>query len=155
MSLDDRGSKLQRFIYDLACIAFKPYSIIHEYPIGDLNQRIDIFIPKLGIAIEVNGEQHYKYNSFFYKDELAWNNAMRLDNDKHKYLEEHGVKVVYIPFDTKIKTADQLKQLVDSINYPETEYLGIEEKSAFQKLKDQQLKETRQKYKERLKNKKC
>ena len=110
--LDERGSKLQQDIYNLACKAYKPYEVIYEYPIGALNQRIDIFIPLLGIALEIDGIQHFKFVKFFHKDETAWNSAKRLDEQKENYLVEHGVKLVRIPYNTDIETVEQLKELI-------------------------------------------
>ena len=33
--------------------------------------RADLFIPNRNLLIEVHGEQHYKFNKFFYKDKLS------------------------------------------------------------------------------------
>lgn len=50
--LDERGSKVQHELYNLLVEAYPQYNVVYEYPIGDLGQRIDLFIPALGIAIE-------------------------------------------------------------------------------------------------------
>lgn len=120
--VDERGSKLQRLIYSLAQEAYPHLKIKYEQPIHDLNQRIDIFIPVLGVAIEIHGEQHYKYNSFFFKDEAAWNKSVNLDRTKATYLHDKGIKLVEIPYNTKISTAEELKSFIDSVSYPATEY---------------------------------
>lgn len=52
MAVDGRGSIPQRMLYSLLKEIYPNYQIVYEYPIGDLEQRIDIFIPDLGIAIE-------------------------------------------------------------------------------------------------------
>lgn len=141
--MDDRGSKLQTLIYNLTEQAYPKYDVAFEYPIGELRQRIDIFIPILGIAIEVHGEQHYNFVSYFHKDELAWNYSVHLDQKKVKYLTERGVKIVEIPFNTKIKTKEELIALIDSIPYPDAPYDGIEEKSIQKRQKLEQQKNYR------------
>ena len=91
--LDERGSEAQHFFYNVLSAAYPEYEVVYEYPIGEIGQRIDLFIPALGIAVEYDGIQHDKFNSFFFKDESAWNNSVHLDRKKNKYLEEKGVKV--------------------------------------------------------------
>lgn len=150
--LDERGSKLQHDIYNLACKAYKPYEVVYEYPIGELNQRIDIFIPLLGIAIEVDGIQHETFTGFFFKDENAWNYSVKLDTDKNKYLYNQGVKLVRIPYNTKIKTEEELRASIDSVEFPPLEYKLIDKESEYQKLKKEQKKEQNKVFK--LKQKK-
>lgn len=147
--LDERGSKLQQDIYNLACKAYKPYEVIYEYPIGALNQRIDIFVPLLGIALEIDGIQHFEFSKFFFKDENAWNNSVRLDTVKDKYLYEHGVKVVRIPYNTKIKTVEDLKECVNQVEYPPFDYEIIETESDYQKLRKEKFKEQQQAFKKK------
>lgn len=147
---DNRGSKLQHLIYQLALKLYPTYEIVYEYPIGNLGQRIDIFIPLLGIALEIDGIQHFKFVKFFHKDETAWNSAKRLDEQKERYLAEQGVKLVRIPYNTDIETVEQLKELIDSIEYPDVEYLGI---STTHEYKEHVKTEYRKKTKELLKEK--
>lgn len=155
---DGRGSAQQLLIYDLVQQLYPKYNIEYEYPIGDLNQRIDIFVPTIGVAFEIHGIQHYKYNSFFFKDELAWNNSVNLDNRKVKYLKDKGVKLVEIPYNSKIKTVEELRQLVDSVDYPDTEYLGISTQSeseiAYKEKQKLKRKEYNKKQREYLKARK-
>lgn len=151
--IDNRGSKLQHLIYDLALELYPHYPVKYEYIIPELNQRIDIFIPSLGIALEIHGEQHYKYNSFFFKDELSWNKSILLDDTKSKYLREQGVKLVEIPFDTKIKTSKELKELIDSIEYPEVDYTPIEQISQSKKDHLERQRQYRKELYKKMKNK--
>jgi hypothetical protein len=147
--MDDRGSKLQQFIYNLTVEAYSPYQVIYEYGIGHLQQRIDIFIPILGIAIEIHGEQHYNYTPFFHKDEVAWNYSVMLDTKKSNYLKEHGVKLIEIPFNSKIKTKEELIAAVDSVPYPDVEYVGIDTHSENKKIRLETQKKFRKEIKEK------
>lgn len=151
--VDGRGSHLQRDIFALCQDIYPKYDIVYEYPIGDLGQRIDIFIPHLGIALEIDGKQHFEFTRFFHKDETSWYSSIRLDEQKEKYLEEKGVKLVRIPFDTKIKTSSELKELIDSIEYPDVDYIEIPTEHSHKKhVKDTYKKEVKEfldsKYKE-------
>ena len=68
MTVDGRGSDSQRKFYDLLKEIYPIYDIIYEYDIGELGQRIDMFIPVLGIAIEYQGRQHYDFSKFYPED---------------------------------------------------------------------------------------
>lgn len=142
--LDDRGSEAQHFFYNLLASAYPSYEIVYEYPIGELGQRIDLFIPALGIAVEYDGVQHDKFNSFFFKDENAWNNSVRLDIKKDKYLEEQGVKVVRLKHNTKIKTPEELRDCIEAVPYPDYAYSGIQKESDY-KLNQKSIQKQKQK----------
>ena len=151
--LDSRGSKAQQLLYNLACKAFHPLEVIYEYPLGELRQRIDIFIPALGVAIEYDGVQHDKYNSFFFKDASAWENAVMLDKRKEEYLEIKGVRLLRLKHNTKIATPEELKDAVDALDEPAYEYtfdLPTQSASAasFKEKKKQQLQDQKEKRKE-------
>lgn len=152
MAVDGRGSIPQRMLYNLLKEIYPHYQIVYEYPLGDLEQRIDLFIPDLGIAVEYNGEQHYKFISHFHKDETDWNKSVLLDKQKINYLEEKGVKLVIIPFNTKIKTAAELKEVIDNTEYPDYEYSGLETKTNAQKLREANAKSYQQSLKESYRN---
>jgi hypothetical protein len=151
--LDERGSEAQHFFYNLLAATYPQYDIVYEYPIGELGQRIDLFIPALGIAVEYDGIQHDKYNSFFFKDENAWNNSVHLDKKKNRYLEEKGVKVVRLKHNTKIKTPEELRAYIEKVPYPDYPYSGIEKESEYtrnqKKLQREKQKEYIKKQKER------
>lgn len=147
---DNRGSKLQHSIYQLALKLYPSYEVVFEYPIGQLNQRIDIFIPILGLAIEIDGIQHFKFVKFFFKDELAWNTAKRLDEQKENYLAERGVKLVRIPYDSPITTVEELKEYLETVEYPDVEYIGIPKEHEYKEHVNKTYKE---KFKKQLKEK--
>lgn len=50
--VDGRGSKDQKIIYQYLHDLYKEHNIIYEYPLYELNQRIDIYIPNLALAVE-------------------------------------------------------------------------------------------------------
>ena len=64
---------------------FPTFQIIEEVPIPvrkSDNYYLDFYIPMLKAAIEVHGEQHYKFNKFFFKNKLEFFNAQARDRDK-------------------------------------------------------------------------
>ena len=72
---------------------------IHQANKHDLkwlgNQRIDIFLPQYNIAIECQGEQHYK-SIDIWNGEEGLKRRMELDTIKLNKCIEHGVKIYYV-----------------------------------------------------------
>ena len=56
--------------------------------------RADLFIPNRNLLIEVHGEQHYKFNKFFYKDKLAFYKAKARDVEKREWCELNDIRMV-------------------------------------------------------------
>lgn len=117
--VDGRGSKPQRLLYDWLHELYPAVRIIYEQPLYQLGQRIDIYIPNLGIAIEYNGEAHYNFISHFHKSIEDFEYGLKLDKQKREYLYCYGIKCVDIPFDKMPKTKEEFKEIIDSTPYPE------------------------------------
>lgn len=77
-----------------------------DWLIYKIHMKLDFYIPKYNIAIECQGEQHYRLNKFFggengfylrkYKDEL-----------KRKLCKEHNVNLLYFNYDDDINEFEQ------------------------------------------------
>lgn len=52
--VDQRGSKDQRILYDYLTELYPNLQVVYEYPLYELGQRIDLYIPNLALAIEYN-----------------------------------------------------------------------------------------------------
>lgn len=63
-------------------------------------QSLDFYLPEYNIAIECQGEQHYKPVDFAGKGnewaEKRFEYIKRLDDDKHKQCLEHNIKMLYV-----------------------------------------------------------
>ena len=60
---------------------------------------LDIYLPTLNVAIEVDGEQHSERNDFFHKDRQAFLRAKFRDEQKKEWCELNDIKL--IRFDCK------------------------------------------------------
>lgn len=60
--------------------------------------RFDFYLPTTNTLIEVDGEQHFKYNSYFYTSKKEFNHAKQNDYYKNSYALAHGIKLYRIPF---------------------------------------------------------
>lgn len=100
-----RGNKKKKFkivsekkLYDLIK---KDYpSAIYQYRCEWLErQSYDIFIPNKNIAIEYQGEQHFKPIAYFGGKE-KYKQQHKLDKLKKKKSKKHNITLLYFTFDT-------------------------------------------------------
>lgn len=54
----------------------------------------DFYIPNRSLIVEVHGEQHFKFNSFFYKDKMAFFKAKARDSDKRDWCDINGITLI-------------------------------------------------------------
>ena len=60
--------------------------------------RADFFIPNRNLIVEVNGEQHYKFNNFFYKNKMAFYKAKARDAEKREWCELNSIRLIEFNF---------------------------------------------------------
>lgn len=60
--------------------------------------RFDFYLPNTSTLIEVDGEQHFRYNSYFYVSKKEFNHAKQNDYYKNSFALAHGYKLYRIPF---------------------------------------------------------
>jgi hypothetical protein len=66
------------------------------------NLELDCYNDELKIAIEYNGEQHYKYIPHFHSSKDAFYNMKYRDEMKTRLCEQNGVKLVIVPYTVKL-----------------------------------------------------
>jgi hypothetical protein len=59
---------------------------------------LDFYIPLLKRAIEVHGEQHYKFTPFYHANQLAFLKAQKKDREKREWCEINGIKYIELPY---------------------------------------------------------
>ena len=73
-------------------------------PLNKRTYRFDFYLPELNLAIEYQGEQHYKENTLF-KDSLEV--VKKRDKIKKDYCENNGITLKEIPY-TELKNIDYI-----------------------------------------------
>jgi len=66
------------------------------------NLELDGFNPRLRLAFEYNGSQHYFYNPFFHADEQAFEQMQDRDELKRALCEQAGITLITIPYTIRI-----------------------------------------------------
>lgn len=80
-----------------------PLSVVcEEVPligIGKQNLYLDLYLHTQRLAVEVHGEQHYKFNSFFYENRQAFARAQTRDRTKVEWCKINNIDLVELPYD--------------------------------------------------------
>ena len=119
-TVKNNASKLHSSVYDFCRQRFPLYTIVQEMPIYGDNRGIhshlfiDIFIKELGIAIECNGEQHYKPSSFFFGGSYGFKKAQDNDKLKKEWCEENGYRLIVFRYDDRLDY-DKFNKIIDKV----------------------------------------
>ena len=60
--------------------------------------KLDLYIPELSLAVEVQGEIHYKFCSFYHRTYEQFLKAKKSDVLKAEICKRQGVKLITIPY---------------------------------------------------------
>lgn len=61
----------------------------------------DFYVPNRAIIVEAHGEQHYAYNSFFYKNKYEFLKAQTRDRDKEQWCLQNNIKYIALSYKDK------------------------------------------------------
>lgn len=86
---------------------FKGYSVYEEVKLpGSTNPAkksvlyLDFYVPNAKIAVEVHGEQHFKFVPFFHKTKAGWLFAQMRDRQKAEWCELNEIELIVFRFDS-------------------------------------------------------
>lgn len=71
-------------------------------PVTGNNLELDCYNPDLRLGVEYNGQQHYKFSSFFHKNVEASTNQKYRDELKRRMCTENGITLIEVPFTIKL-----------------------------------------------------
>ncbi len=75
------------------------------------NLELDIYNEELRVAIEFNGQQHYKYVPFFHKNYEHFLNQKYRDEIKKMLCKQHNIHLIEIPYDMQPTEIESLIRL--------------------------------------------
>lgn len=150
-NLDDgRISKFHRQIYDWLKEIYPSFKIELEKLIPKTNQRIDLYIYQLDLAIECDGTFHDTPDFFFVKTQEQWKDIIERDKLKVNTLNEYGLDLLRIPYNHKLKNSKDLEKLIDYF-YKEKNINNEFDSSLFDSKFELNKKENMKKYNDKSK----
>lgn len=76
-----------------------PFDLIYEEVyVTKMKMYLDLYIPSRKIAIEVQGSQHFEFNSHFHNTKMDFYKGKVKDSKKREWCELNNIKFVELPF---------------------------------------------------------
>jgi len=86
---------------DIIKNCYPTLQILEEVPIPIKKSEsyfFDFYIPILKTAVEVHGEQHYKYVQFYHQNQLNFLRSQKRDREKKEWCDLNNIKIIELPF---------------------------------------------------------
>ena len=80
--------------------------------VGRVKVFFDFFIPAVGVAVEIHGQQHYEFNKFYHRSKWDFLHQKNRDNLKALWCNENDVVLLEIKHDELPKTSEELLDLI-------------------------------------------
>lgn len=77
--------------------------ILEEVPVPGSRLFLDFFIPLYHIIIEVHGEQHFEFNTFFHKNKAEFAKSQVRDQEKKNWAELNQFKFIELLYNESIE----------------------------------------------------
>lgn len=80
---------------------------------GNFNLELDCYNPELGLAVEYNGVQHYKYTPYFHRSKDHFMNQKYRDDMKRRICKDNRIVLIEVPY--TVKHGDIRSFIVDEL----------------------------------------
>ena len=111
------NSRTEKLVFEYMKSIFAQFEIINNHRPDWLrynqNLELDIYLPELKLALEVNGIQHYEYVPYFHNNnEENFVKQQERDEFKKKRCEEENIKLISIHYEYNYKNEEELIKYV-------------------------------------------
>jgi hypothetical protein len=70
----------------------------------------DFFIPEAMLIVEVHGEQHYSFSSFFHKSKYDFFKSKKRDKDKIKWCKLNDIEIIVLSYNEREKWKQMISE---------------------------------------------
>ncbi len=98
---------------------FNSYRILEEVKLPgstELHRKsvlyLDFYIPSIKLAIEVHGQQHYEFCSFFHRSKADFLKGQARDDDKIEWCRLNDIKIITLKYS---ESDDEWRQRIKSV----------------------------------------
>ena len=74
-------------------------AILEEVTIPGSKLKIDLYVPTLQLAVEVQGQQHSEFTKHFHGNQWGFSRAKNNDKQKRSWCDTHGIKLIELQYD--------------------------------------------------------
>ena len=99
-------SKLHLRARELLIEMFPTVQILEEVPVSITRSEkvfFDFYINTFKLAIEVHGQQHYKFNPLFHTSAQDFSSQRKRDARKKEWCEYNSITYIELPFNEKVE----------------------------------------------------
>jgi len=99
-------SSLHKNACSLLSQVYPTLTILQEVPIPLRKNQVlflDFYIPLLKKAIEVHGEQHYKFVAHYHSNAMGFMKHKKRDHDKQEWCESNGIEYIELPYNEDVE----------------------------------------------------
>lgn len=107
-SEEECKSKCQYNIGQVLRGVFPSDIILEEFYVPAEGIYIDFFIPRIKLAVEINGAQHDKYTPFFHGTKTGFTEAKNRDKKKAEWCRLNDIIQLTLPWDCPLDAAKDL-----------------------------------------------
>lgn len=93
---EGRCREVLQSIFGVHFPSTRPYFL--KNPDTGKNLELDCYNPDLKIAVEYQGQQHYRFIKYFHKDEEAFRKQQQRDQYKKAVCESRGICLIEVPY---------------------------------------------------------
>jgi hypothetical protein len=94
---NDGDSSLEIKFRDLIYPYWKSHIVLFQCFVPGSKLRLDFLNCTMRLLVEIDGEQHDKFNKHFHRNSKnVWLASMRRDESKERWCEENNIKVVHL-----------------------------------------------------------
>ena len=107
-----KTSNLHSIAKEIIRRKFPHTSFYEEVPVPIQKKKklyLDFYIPSFMLAVEVNGAQHYKFNSFYHKNKMEFLMSKQNDVLKKQWCELNDIRIISLPYNEQ----DNWENMID------------------------------------------
>lgn len=109
-------SKIQTEVYSYLQEIYGKSSILQEFIIPGTKLSLDFLLPNYSLAIEVDGKQHDKFNSFFHFDRKDFLKQVDRDGNKEQWCKLNNFILVRIKENDKLSKSIVIEMILKAIH---------------------------------------
>ena len=110
-----RASKIQNNVYNILEGIYGSHAILQDFIIPGTKLSVDFFIPSFSLVIEVDGNQHDKFNSFFHNSRKDLIKQQGRDDNKEKWCQINNLIIVRVKEKDKVTKNSLISMIVEAI----------------------------------------